>query len=73
MIPTLKENDIVLASKLPYLFKPPKIGDIVITKSSLIKKIVEAKDGKYFLRGEDGHNFGWIAKKDILGKLIYKL
>jgi len=73
MVPTFKTGDLVLVSKISYFFKNPKINDIVVTKNKLIKRIVREKAGKYFLRGDDGGEVGWIIKSDIIGKVIYKL
>jgi len=82
MEPILKNGDTVLVSDLSYLFKSPKIDDIVAFKGKesevLIKRIKGIKNGKFFLRGDnkddsfDSKNFGYIEKENIIGKLIYK-
>lgn len=81
MYPTLKNNQIVLASSILYKFYKPKIKDIVIAKSSknsriLIKRITIIKGNEYFIEGDnknmssDSRNFGPITIDLILGKVI---
>lgn len=82
MMPTLRSGDNVLVNRLYYLLAKPKIGDIVALKDPrdkkiLIKRISEIKNGQYFVLGDnktasvDSRTFGWIKKKDIIGKLVY--
>lgn len=79
MRPTFYAGDIVLVSRLPYVFQNPKIGDIIVFKNNgkqIIKRIVKIKDGKYVVSGDntrDSKNFPPIEKKDILGKVIFKI
>lgn len=83
MNPVLKNGDTILVSGILYLFKTPKINDIVAFKRKegevLIKRIKEIKNGKFYLSGDnkfdsfDSKNFGFIAKENIIGKLIHKL
>jgi len=83
MEPLLKNGDVILISGLLYLFKNPKINDIVAFKEKngevLIKRIKEVKNGKLFVSGDnkndslDSKDFGYISKEFIIGKLIYKL
>jgi len=83
MEPILKNGESVLVSSVPYLFKNPKIDDIVAFKEKagkiLIKRIKTCKNGKYFVKGDnkkdsfDSRDFGFVSRKLILGKLIYKL
>lgn len=84
MEPTLKENDLILVSKVPYLFKVPKINDIVAFKSRkqkiiFVKRIKKIKNNKYFVYGDnkndsyDSSKFGEISREQITGKFIYKL
>ena len=84
MEPTLKEKDLILISVIPYLFKKPKINDIVAfrikkEKTIFIKRIKKIEDSKYFVYGDnkndsyDSSKFGEITVKQIMGKLIYKL
>lgn len=85
MTPAFKENDVVLVNRLSYFFSKPKIGDIVVLKREryIIKRIAKidlSADGqKFFVIGDnqkestDSRNFGWIDKKEIIGKVFYKL
>lgn len=80
MEPTLLNGSIVLVSSIPYLVNKPKIGDIVafrLNRKVLIKRIVKInKEEKYFVKGDnekdsfDSAKFGWIKKKEIVGKVI---
>ena len=82
MEPLLKADDKVLASYIPYFFSNPKIGDLIAlisptTQKTLIKRIKEVENDSYFITGDnandshDSRSFGWIRKKDIIGKVIY--
>lgn len=82
MEPHLNNKDKVLISSIPYLFKSPKINDIVAFKDRkrkiMIKRIAKIKKSKYFVQGDnnkdsfDSRSFGAIFKNQILGKVIYK-
>ncbi|MEK7451052.1 MAG: nickel-type superoxide dismutase maturation protease [Patescibacteria group bacterium] len=79
MEPTLKQNQIVMVSSIPYFFKKPKVGDIVVLKRQkyIIKRIAAIKKEQIFVIGDnkkesrDSRHFGWIEKDNILGKVIY--
>ena len=86
MRPTLKEEDSVLVSSIPYFFKKPKVGDIIILKKGLprrkagryiIKRITKRKGATFFVQGDnenesiDSRSFGWISKKEIVGKVVW--
>jgi nickel-type superoxide dismutase maturation protease len=82
MSPTLRPEENVLVNRLSYLFAKPKTCDIVALKDPrdkkiLIKRISEIKNNKYFVLGDnktastDSRTFGWISKKDIIGKVIF--
>lgn len=79
MMPGLKQNQIVIVSSIPYLFRKPKIGDIVVLKREeryIIKRIVKIAGNKIFVEGDnkkastDSRNFGWIERREIVGKVI---
>ncbi len=76
---TLLDGASVLVSKIPYLFSKPKINDIVAFREGgkvLIKRIFKIDKGSYFMRGDnkkdslDSIEFGWVAEKEIVGKVI---
>lgn len=83
MQPTVKDGTAVLVNRLAYLFKKPKIGDIVVLKRQkyIIKRIAAinpSADGEQvFVIGDnkkesvDSRHFGWIKKNNILGKVIH--
>lgn len=82
MLPALKHRQTVLVNTLAYLLNSPRTGDVVAVKDprdgkTLIKRIAEVKDNKYFVLGDnkeqstDSRSFGWIARNDIIGKVIY--
>lgn len=82
MEPTFFERDIILISSLPYWFGKPHYGDIVIFKKEkkyFIKRIQEVRKNIYFVAGDnrgdsfDSRKFGTLARKEILGKVIYKI
>lgn len=81
MEPTLKNGQIVIASSIPFFFKKPKPGDIIILlhRQCIIKRITKVKDGEVFVVGDnkkestDSRNFGWVSKKEILGRVIGKI
>ncbi|MCL5438662.1 MAG: S26 family signal peptidase [Patescibacteria group bacterium] len=85
MIPLIKNGQTVLISKFSYIFKNPKIGDVVVLrnpekklkdKKYIIKKINKIYGGKYFVVGmnlkesTDSRSFGLVAKKEIIGKVL---
>ena len=77
MMPTLKPGQEILVSSLPYLFVDPKVGEIIAFKEGnkfIVKRIKKAENGKFLVQGDnknDSKNFGWIEKKNIIGKVIY--
>ena len=81
MEPTFRQGDMVLASGFPYIFSQPNLGDIVILKRGkyIIKRIMRISAGQYFVEGEnkkestDSRNFGWVSKKEILAKVIFRI
>ncbi|MDP3726989.1 MAG: signal peptidase I [bacterium] len=83
MKPFISSGDVILVNRLSYLFKNPKIGDVVVIKNNkkkyLIKRIQRIREKTYFVVGDnkkqsiDSRNFGWIAKKDIVGKILFKI
>src|SRR6266496_1965295 len=82
MEPLLSSQDMVLASIFPYLFKNPRVNDIVVfedkKRSFLIKRITKIENNMFFVTGDnkadslDSRNFGEISRSQILGKVVYK-
>lgn len=81
MTPTFRHGDVVLINRLSYFLSKPKIGDVVVLKRGkyIIKRIVKVKEKKLFVIGDnkkestDSRKFGWIDKKEIVGKVIFKI
>lgn len=81
MQPTLKNGEDIIVNRLSYLLFSPKINDVVaITDDKMkvyIKRIKKISDKKYYVLGDnpddsrDSRSFGWITKKDIIGKVVY--
>ena len=81
MEPYCYSGDTVLVNKIAYFFTKPKINDVIAIESSkdkryIIKVIKKIKAEEYFVLGfslkesTDSRVFGWISKKDIIGKVI---
>lgn len=77
MHPTLKEGQDVLSINW---FLNPKVGDIIVIKKNgkeLVKRIEKIEGEKVFVIGDnssestDSRDFGFIDKKNIVGKVIY--
>lgn len=82
MKPTFSEDDSVLVSSVPLMFGKPKKGDVVVFEKYnrlYIKRIKKIKGEKYFLVGDnkkdsqDSRRFGFVSRKQIKGKVIFKL
>lgn len=84
MMPLFYPGDVVLVSRLPYRFINPKVGDIVILRSPidnkyLLKFVDRIEKSKYFVLGKnkeksvDSRKFGWITKREIVGKVLLKV
>ncbi len=82
MTPFLKDGDLIIISYVPFLFKKPKIKDVVAisyNKKIIIKRIKQIQENKYFIEGDnkkdslDSRSFGYVLSKDILGKFIFRL
>lgn len=82
LYPEYQSGDFVVTSKIPVLFGSLKPGDVVVLQRQpyglLIKRIdrIEAGGQRYFVLGTqlhsaDSRKFGWVDRKDILGKVLY--
>lgn len=81
MEPVIKNGSAVFISSVPFILRNPKLDDIVAFKFEdkiFIKRISRLNGNKYLLLGDnksdslDSREIGWIKKKDILGKVIFK-
>lgn len=84
MTPTYSSGTRILVNRLFYLFTPLKKGDIIVFRSPrdkmiLIKRVERIHKEKIFVLGDnkresiDSRVFGMITKKDIIGKVIFKV
>lgn len=79
MQPFLKPEDEVIVFAWSYIFKKPKIGDLVVVRflgKDLVKRIKFIEGKRFFLIGDnekqstDSRSFGWILDKNITGKVV---
>ena len=81
MHPAFKAGDVVLVNRFSYFLGKPKIGDIVVLKQGkyIIKRIAKIKNNALFVLGDnkdkstDSGKFGWVSKKEIVGKVMFKI
>jgi hypothetical protein len=82
LYPEYRSGDFVVTSKIPVLFGSLKPGDVVVLFRQpyglLVKRIERIEPGgkRFFvlgaqLRSVDSRKFGWVDRKDILGKVVY--
>jgi signal peptidase I len=82
LLPTYRDGDFVLASKIPYLFGPVTQGDVVVFRHAaygiLIKAVASLgpNPGEIVVLGTqigsvDSTQFGPIRTGDVLGKVIW--
>lgn len=78
MEPTLKEGSFFIASNFPFYINEPTAGDIIVfrfNKEYIVKRIVDVKDDKYYLDGDNKKDtlpMMPIKRKQILAKLVVK-
>ena len=77
MLPDFKEGDRVIT----YNFSKIKEKDVIIlnkSHSNIIKRIKKISNNKYYVLGDnleqstDSRGFGWVTKKDIKCKVLFK-
>lgn len=84
MEPVFHPRQTLLVSFIPYLFRTPQINEIIVLQSPkdgrfIVKRIRKTKDNDYFVMGDnekestDSREFGWITKKEIMGKVVVNL
>lgn len=81
MSPYVRGGNFMLVDRLAYFLKKPKINQIVVLKKEryIIKRVTKIMNDRYFVLGDnkeestDSREFGWVEKKDIVGKVIFKI
>ena len=82
MEPSYLEKDEVIT--FPYIFSQPRIGDVIVFKHIVppfiyCKKIKKIINDDIWVEGEnkehsiDSRKFGFIKRKNIIGRVIFKL
>lgn len=80
MLPEFKRGDVLLVWRWVGKHK----GDVVVAGDPrdgrfILKRIEEIEGGRYFLIGDnpaestDSRKLGWIAGKNILGRVVWKM
>jgi len=78
MMPALQDGEQVLVIR----FLPIHAQDIIVFKHEskyLIKRVKEVRDNEFYVLGDnaqdslDSRKFGWVKKRDIIGKVFIKL
>ena len=79
MLPTLRPKTSVISFNWHYIFNKPKLNDLVVAKVNgrlIIKRIKRIDGRKIWVEGDnkkestDSRNFGWIDKRQLIGKVI---
>ncbi len=82
MEPSILSGTTLLVSSIPYFFREPKIGDVVVFRvgeKTLVKRIKKKEGREYFLAGDnlndslDSRKLGLVRRDDILGKVLWVL
>lgn len=82
MEPTFQSGQTLLVSGIPYLFRKPKVGDVVVVNDPrdgrlLLKRLTKVDNEKYIVAGDnpkastDSRAFGPTGKQAILGRVIF--
>lgn len=78
--PEYREGDFVVCSKIPFMFREPQPGDVVVfihgLYGLLIKRVERIEpDGGIFVVGSHAHSidsrtFGPVARSALLGRVV---
>ena len=78
MLPDLGSNDLILVIKTKN-FKIDDVVGFIHKKKTLLKRISQVSNGKYFILGDneanslDSRKLGWINADQVVFKLIRKI
>ncbi len=84
LLPTYRDGDFVLVSKIPFLFGKIRQGDVIAFRhkayGTMIKEVqwvARNKDEIYVLGTHedsvDSRHFGPIVRQDVLGKVLWHI
>jgi phage repressor protein C with HTH and peptisase S24 domain len=82
LLPTHRPGDFVVSSRLPYLFRPIRQGDLIVFRHRdhgvMIKRVAGLRhsDGRIIVSGTnpdsiDSRQFGTIEAAAVIGKVIW--
>lgn len=82
MVPYLNEREEVIT--FSYIFSEPKVGDVIVFRNIVppfifCKRIKKITHDKVWVEGDnkeksiDSRKFGFVDKKNIIGKVLFKL
>lgn len=74
MEPNFKDGDYVVA--FSYIFNKPNVKDVIVFKKDkllLIKRIQKLENSNIIVAGDNSKNRFVVKKKDILGKVIFRI
>ena len=75
MEPTLSPGDVILTERLTYLFRRPRLGEIVVARNDgiiQVKRVVDERGRKYLLLGDNtSYSSSFLVRRrEILGKCL---
>jgi signal peptidase I len=84
LLPTYRDGDFVLVSKIPYLFGRIRRGDVIAFRhqvyGTMIKEVgrVTPHDDEVYVVGThdyslDSREFGMIRKETVVGKVVWHI
>jgi phage repressor protein C with HTH and peptisase S24 domain len=79
MFPAIKDSSFFIASSLPFIYRDPKIGDMIlfeVDNKIIVKKVIKVENDLIFIEGDnkmDSKKFNPIKKNEIIGKVIWIL
>lgn len=82
MVPAILDKEEVIT--ISYIFSRPKVGDIIVLKHNMspfifCKRIKKIINDDIWVEGEnkehsiDSRKFGFIKRKNIIGRVLFKL
>lgn len=82
MLPDFHPGDFIVVNRWAYVFRNPKVEDVVVAKDPrnskriMIKKVLRVEKEELFLKGDneerstDSRTFGLIPKDKVVGKVF---